>query len=226
MFTREDLFLYFGDRFSKEKILQALHELAKVDAAIDPEAVEFHGSIVERMEQIFKVIDQAIASNKQMTGVSSIAQIEQTAIDLNINHPDIPIEVFKGFVDIVAGEAIARAVLEHQLHQTVYNQTLTDLDAKALQGKNQQAANRIALMTHLISNPETVEKILQDYDISTNSTSGLIETTNSCSIDFDPDAFLAEVGGSKKPLTVPTTLRTVQDTKLLTQSLLKQYRAS
>ncbi|MCC5623550.1 hypothetical protein [Nostoc sp. CHAB 5715] len=61
-----------------------------------------------------------------------LVPVEQIAMELVGEKTDIPINVFKGFVDIVAGEAIARAVLEHQLHQTVYTQTLTDLDVKAL----------------------------------------------------------------------------------------------
>ncbi|AHJ28478.1 hypothetical protein NSP_21460 [Nodularia spumigena CCY9414] len=45
-----------------------------------------------------------------------------------------------------------------------------------------------------------------------------METTTACSLDFDPDAFLQEVGAKeKKP-------KTIQDTRRVAQNLLSKYR--
>ncbi|NDJ21000.1 hypothetical protein GS682_04935 [Nostoc sp. B(2019)] len=224
-YTRAELFQHFDGEYTQAQILQGLGELAAIDKRINPQGEEFDEIIIEQLEDIFCIIQDAVDKHKLLAARGEdLVPVEQIAMELVGDRAcDIPIEVFKGFVEIVAGEAIARAVLEHQLSEAVYSQTLTDLDVKALSGKNQQAANRIALMSHLISNPETVEKILQDYGVSTAPSLQLIETTASCSIDFDPDAFLAEVNDPKKLPTVPETLRTVQDTKLLTQQLLNQY---
>ena len=66
MFTREELFEFFGDRYSPAQIKEALGELAKHDETIDPEGAEFPASITERLEQVFQIAGDAIASAKQL----------------------------------------------------------------------------------------------------------------------------------------------------------------
>jgi hypothetical protein len=222
-YTRAELFQHFEGEYSQSQVIKGLTELAKIDKQINPDADEFDESIIEQLEDTFHLIQDAVDKHKLLAQKGeNLVPVEQIAMDLvGDRASSIPLDVFKGFIEIVAGEAIARAVLEHQLSKSVYEQTLTDLDIKALSCKNRDTANRIALMSHLINNPQTVEKILLDYGI--NSETRLPEIANSCSIDFDPDAFLAEVSDPKKTPSVPTTLRTVQDTKMFTQKLLKQY---
>lgn len=219
-FTRAELFQNFEGQYTQGQVILALSKLAEIDKQINPQAEEFEESIIEQLEDMFGIIQEALDKHKLLAAKGeALVPVEEIAMEL-VGRSDIPLEVFKGFVDIVAGEAIARAVLEHQLSRSVYEQTLSDLDTRALENKNQQAANRIALMAHLISNPETVEKILQEHGIRTTADAQLIETTNSCTIDFDPEAFLRELQNPKKSPVTPSNLRTIQDTKRLTQTLL------
>ncbi|QLE42205.1 hypothetical protein FD723_18460 [Nostoc sp. C052] len=221
-FTRSELFQHFEGEYTQAQIIQGLSELAAIDKRIDPNGEEFDETIIEQLEDTFGIIQEAVDKHKLLVARGeNLVPVEEIAMELVGEKTDIPINVFKGFVDIVAGEAIARAVLEHQLSETVYNQTLTDLDVKSLEAKNQQAANRISLMSHLIQNPQTVERILEDYGINNNANTQtqLAERTASCTLDFDPDEFLLEVGAGKKP----QSIKTIPDTQLLTKQLLKRY---
>ncbi|WP_445634498.1 hypothetical protein NSTC745_06321 [Nostoc sp. DSM 114161] len=220
-YTKAELFQHFEGEYTQAQIIKGLTELAKIDSSINPDGDEFDESIVEQLEDTFCLIQDAVDKQKLLAAKGeTLVPVEQIAMELAQGQAsDTPIQVFKGFVDIVAGEAIARAVLEHQISETVYNQTLTDLDVKSLEAKNQQAANRIALMSHLIQNPQTVERILEDYGINSNANTQtqLLETTTSCTLEFNPEEFLLEVGAPKKSQTIP-------DTQMLTKQLLKRYR--
>lgn len=218
MFTREDLFLYFSDRFAREKITQALQELAKVDEAINPDAVEFDGSIVERMEQIFKVIDDAIASNKQLLGTSDLAAIEQTAINLAERRSiNIQVDTLKGLIEILDAEAAVEAVSLFQRRKVIREGVLNQLETNALASANEQAAKRMDALNRLCSDPEVLDQILQDYGLlpAADSDKQYLELTASCSIDFDTDAFLSEVSSEKK-----SQPKTVGDTQRLAKSLI------
>jgi hypothetical protein len=218
MFTREDLFLYFSDRFTEEKIIQALEELAKVDEAINPDAVEFDGSIVERMEQIFKIIDDAIASNRQLPGTSDLAAIEQTAIrmagDRSIN---IEVDTLKGLIEILDAEAAVEAVALYQRRKAIREEVLNQLEAGELVKANVAAAKRMDALNQLCRDPEVLDQILQDYGLLPVTEAGkqYIELTASCSLDFDVDEYLAEVDEGKKILP-----KTVADTQRLAKSLI------
>jgi hypothetical protein len=222
-YSRAELFQHFEGEYTQDQIVQGLSELAAIDKRINPNGEEFDETIIEQLEDTFGIIQEAVDKHRLLAARGeNLVPVEQIAMELvGDRSADIPINVFKGFVDIVAGEAIARAVLEHQLSETVYNQTLTDLDVKALGSKNQRVADRIALMSHLIQNPQTVERILEDYGINNNANTQtqLVEKTASCTLDFDPDEFLLEVGAGKKP----QSIKTIPDTQLLTKQLLKRY---
>jgi hypothetical protein len=221
-YSRAELFQHFEGEYSQSQIVKALSELAAIDKRINPDGDEFDETIIEQLEDTFSIIQEAVDKHKLLVAKGEdLVPVEQIAMELVADaKSDIPLDVFKGFVDIVAGEAIARAVLEHQLSETVYNQTLTDLDVKSLGAKNQQVANRISLMSHLIQNPQTVERILEDYGIGNTAQTQLLETTASCTKEFNPDEFLLEVNTGKKP----QSIKTIPDTQLLTKQLLKRYQ--
>jgi tryptophan synthase beta subunit len=67
MFTREELFEYFAGQYSEEQIINALEELSKHDSEIDPDAEEFPTTITERLEQVFKIVEEAINQQKVLT---------------------------------------------------------------------------------------------------------------------------------------------------------------
>jgi hypothetical protein len=183
MFTREDLFLYFGDRFSEEKILQALEELAKVDAAIDPDAIEFHGSIVERMEQIFKVIDDAIASAKQLSAAADEPQemIFTSAVNLASASSPANSQIMAAMIRIVAQGAISEAIALQQIRNKVFEKVLGDGNgaiASQLYGDSQQTT---AYLRELVNDDTRINKMLSGFGVQPS---------------FDADAFLVEVLGS------------------------------
>ena len=217
MFTREELFIFFSSRFTEQQIKNALAKLAEFDSEINPDADEFHGSIVERMEAIFKVIDEAIASTKQLTGTSDLAQIEETAINLaNQRAINIPVDTIKGLIDILDAQATVEAVTLFQRRKAIREAVLTQLETNALAEANHQAAKRIDALNQLCNDPEVLDQILQDYGLLTNveSEKQYLELTASCSLDFDVDSFLAQVSNEKK-----LHPKTVGDTQRLARSL-------
>ncbi|MBW4675917.1 MAG: hypothetical protein KME52_18420 [Desmonostoc geniculatum HA4340-LM1] len=218
MFTREELFEYFGDRYSPTQIHEALSELAKHDVIINPDAEEFPATITERLEQVLQVVSDAIASNKQLTGSSDLAQIEQTAINLATERDfAIPIDTLKGLIEILDAEAAVEAVTLFQRRKAIREGVLNQLETNAIAAANEQAAKRMDALNKLCSDPEVLDQILQDYGLlsSTEADRQHLELTASCSLDFDTDAFLAEVSSEKKLLP-----KTVGDTQRLAKSLI------
>lgn len=218
MFTRQELFEYFGEHYSESQIIDALCKLAEYDASIDPDALEFPASITERLEQIFQIVNDAIASNKQLPGTSDLAQIEQTAINLASDRSiDIPVDTLKGLIEILDAEAAVEAVALYQRRKAIREGVLTQLETNALVDANQVAAKRMDALNKLCSDPEVLDQILQDYGLSTVNDAGRkhLELTESCSVDFNVDNFLAEVNGEKK-----SQPRTIGDTQRLAKSLI------
>ncbi|AHJ28572.1 hypothetical protein PN465_10905 [Nodularia spumigena CS-584] len=216
-FTKEEIFGHFNSAgYSPEQITTALKKLSESDKQIDHNANEFGEGILEKLENTFAILQAAINA---YGGALDVAKVEELATSMaNEQAIDIHPEVFRGVLEIKSAEAVAKAVITHELTQDIYQQTLRDLDAKTLDQANQQAAERIALMS-LLNNPETVKEILATYGINNQAAQPqIMETTTACSLDFDPDAFLQEVGAKeKKP-------KTIQDTRRVAQNLLSKYR--
>lgn len=224
MFSREELFEYFSEHYSQEQIVNALVKLAESDSTIDPSAEEFPASITERLEQVFKVIEDAIAlaraegiaSDKQLTGTSDLAQIEQTAINLASDRAiAIPIDAVRGLIEILETEAIVEAVALHEQKRRVRDSALLQLEANSLIESSQLSNQRIEALNKLIRNPEKLDQILEEHGFLTTEEAGRqhAKLTASCSLDFDVDAFLDEVN-QKKPQP-----KTIQDTKRLAKAL-------
>jgi hypothetical protein len=183
MFTREDLFLYFGDRFSEEKILQALQELAKVDTDIDPDAIEFHGSIVERMEQIFKVIDDAIVSAKQLSAADDEPQemIFTSAVNLASASSPANSQIMAAMVRIVAQGAISEAIALQQIRTKVFEKVLGDGNGAIAQHLHNESQETTAYLRELAGDDTRIDKMLSGFGVNKA---------------IDVDAFLIEVLGS------------------------------
>jgi 3-hydroxyacyl-CoA dehydrogenase len=111
MFTREELFEYFSGQYTSEQIMNALHQLSKHDNEIDPEADEFPVTITERLEQTFKIVEDAVSQQKALTGNTSslgVTEVEKLAIEIATERAaNIPADVFRGMVEIIAGEAMS-----------------------------------------------------------------------------------------------------------------------
>lgn len=227
MFTREELFEYFAGQYSQEQIINALEELSKHDSEIDPDAEEFPTTITERLEQVFKIVEEAINQQKVLTentmnnASPSLVQVEKLAIEIATERAaNIPADVFRGMVEIIAGEAVAKATVLHQISDAVLKHTLAQLNTKSLSDLNQESAKQISQITQLLTDPEKLEKILDDYGINSSSqVQTELEEMTTMKTEFDAGKFLNEVAEAKKP-NIP---KTILDTRQLTQTLIKRY---
>lgn len=219
-YTRTELFQHF-DNYSQEQVTQALEKLAEIDKQLDPNAEEFEESIIEQLEDIFSIIQDAIASTKQLPGTSSLAQIEQTAINLASDRAvAIPIDAVRGLIEILETEAIVEAVALHEQKKRVRDSALLQLEANSLVESSQLSNQRIEALNKLIRDPEKLDEILEEHGFLTveEAERQHNELTASCSIDFDVDAYLDEVN-KKKPQPQP---KTIHDTKRLATALVKR----
>jgi hypothetical protein len=228
MFTREELFEYFAGQYSQEQIINALEELSKHNSEIDSDAEEFPTTITERLEQVFKIVEEAINQQKVLTenttnnASPSLVQVEKLAIEIATERAaNIPADVFRGMVEIIAGEAIAKATVLHQISDAVLKHTLADLNTKSLEEINQETASRIYQITQLLANPEQLDKILDDYGIrSSSQMEEELQEMTTLKTEFDVDQFLMEVTAGKKSNLIP---KTVMDSKVLAQTLVNRY---
>lgn len=221
-YTRTELFQHF-DNYSQEQVTQALEKLAQIDKQLDPNAEEFEESIIEQMEDIFSIIQDAfrqvaegIASTKQLPGTSGLAQIEQTAINLASDRAiAIPIDAIRGLIEILETEAIVEAVVLHEQKKRVRESALLQLEANSLVESNQLSNQRIEALNKLIRDPEKLDEILEEHGFLTTEEAQRQhnELIASCSIDFDVDAYLDEVN-QKKPQP-----KTIHDTKRIAKAL-------
>jgi hypothetical protein len=226
MFTKEELFEYFSGQYTPEQIMNALHQLSKHNNEIDPQANEFPVSITESLEQAFTIVEDAFNQQKALTGDATsslgVAEVEKLAIEIATHRAaNIPADVFRGMVEIVAGEAIAKATVLHQISDAVLKHTLADLNTKSLEEINQESASRISQITQLLVNPEQLDRILNDYGIrSSSQVQSDFQEMTTLKTEFDVDQFLMEVTAGKKPNLKP---KTVMDSRVLAQTLVNRY---
>jgi hypothetical protein len=97
---------------------------------------------------------------------------------------------------------------------------LAQLNTKSLSEINQESAKQISQITQLLTDPEKLEKILDDYGINSSSqVQTELEEMTTMTTEFDAGEFLNEVAQAKK-LNTP---QTILDTRQLTQTLIKRY---
>jgi hypothetical protein len=225
MFTREELFEYFGANYSPEQIEKALYILSEHATEVDPQASEFPTIITEQLERIFNVVEAAADSQKSLNGtgeVHDLAQVQSDCIAIaEAQELRIPNEIFDGMTQVLIGEGIAQAAVQHRIVTQVRRETLSQLQRNDLSELNKDTASRIAQITTLLSDPKTVDKILADYGLESKSdfNTGLSNLANGSTTDFDPDAFLKEKGVDNPEIKKP---QTIHDTKSLVKSLVKQ----
>lgn len=216
MFTREELFEYFSDRYSKEQVEAALITLHE-KSSIDPKAEEYPASITDKLEQVFDIVSDAIASSKQLPG-STLATVEQTAVKLaGDRHLDISLDVIQGIISIVDAEAAVEAYALHERRKAVREGVLTQLEMNDLAEANEQAAKRIDGLRQLCKDPDVLDQILADYNLLPQDEASRehLQLTASCSLEFDPEKFLSEVNPEKKP-----QVRAIADTQRLAKALI------
>ena len=221
MFSREELFEFFSDRYSPDQITQALQQLN-----IDPKAQEFPATITEQLEQVFTIVENAVTVSKQLNGSSDLAQVEKLAIEIATQQASgIPTEVFSAMVEIVAGQAMSQAAVLSQVKTAVFKQTLADLDVRSLTELGQDSAAKVQAMIHLLNDPEKLNQILDDYGIRpSNEVVEEMELLNSDTEDFNADKFLQEVAGGESDFFTQEKQPTLFDTKAMVKSLISRSK--
>lgn len=231
MFTREELLEFFSDRYNPTQIIAALHKLAEVDSEIDPEGKEFPASVTDKLEQVFKIIEDALDQQKQLAGETpqtnggSLAQVQQLAIDLASDRAvNVPQNVFNSLVEILVGEALVNAEMLAQIQEAALKQALAHKSSQSLENLGNDAATRIQLALKLVNDPEMLNRILKEFGVKpVDEVEADLVAMNVQTEDFDPDAFLAEVAlGKKKGEIMATPPKTIADTKAMVRSLVNR----
>lgn len=208
-FTRDELFEYFSDRYTSEQVTDALTSLGE-----DPNAEGYPASITDRLEQVFKVVTDAIASSKQLPG-ANLATVEQTAVQLAGDRSiDVTPDLIRGMLDILGAQAAVEAYAIHQHKKTIREGVLSQLQVGELAETNQVVAERIDALQKLVNDPETLDQILNDYGLLSQSAATEQRDRLTADSEFNPDAFLMEVG-AKKP-----QVQAIAHTKSLAKTLL------
>jgi hypothetical protein len=225
MFSREELFEYFEFNYSRDQIEKALYIFSEHSSDFDPQAEEFPTTITEQLEQIFNVVETAVAQKRALNGAEDcrdIAQIQSDCITIaNAQSLLIPNEIFDSMTQLLIGEGIAQAAIQHRIVNEVRRETLSQLQKNELSELNQDTATRIAQITALFSDPKTLDKILADYGLENKSefNAGLNHLANESTSDFDVDAFFAEKGVENPEIKKP---QTIHDTRAVVRSLIKR----
>ncbi|MBD2771126.1 hypothetical protein [Iningainema tapete] len=232
MFSREELFEYFSDKYTPTQIIAALHKLAESDKELNPEAEEFHTSITERLDQVIRIVEDAFNAQKQLGEGSPqpLANVQKMAIDMAAKQAvHLPNRVFESLVEILVGEAIANAQMLAQIQESALKQALAQKSQESLENLGQDAATRIQLAMRLVNDPEKLDRILEEFGVQpiAETETQMQVLTNTCTIDFDPDAFLEEVAGGKKLEEIPEEKRarkpqTLADTKAMVKALVSR----
>ncbi|MBH8575651.1 hypothetical protein I8752_22105 [Nostocaceae cyanobacterium CENA369] len=214
------------EKYSTEKIIAGLQELAKFDSSIDPEAEQFSINVVDRLERLFNLAQTTLDKSKLLGGGNSLANIQTQAIESvseQLRIEGVSQETFKAFLDIVAGKVVAQAFAVHQFEQELFDEIKSELDVESLQQRTQNGFEEIAFIYQLAKNPEIRQQITKDYGFKTGVEikQEVQSLTQTSTPGFDPEAFLQElkVPTPEKKSTQPTT---IQDMKNLTRCLFRK----
>lgn len=225
-FSRAELFELLGEKYSTEKIIAGLQELAKEDPSINPDDEEFDVEVSDRLDRLFNLAQTTLDKSKLLGGGSSLANIQTQAIESvseQLRIEGVSQQTFKAFLDIVAGKVVAQAFAVHQFEQELFKEIKSELDVESLQQRTQEGFEEVAFIYQLAKNPEIRQRITQEYGLKTGveikqEVQNLTETSTP---GFDPEAFLQELGvpTPEKKSTQPTT---IQDLKNLTRCLFQK----
>ncbi|RCJ38685.1 hypothetical protein A6770_39470 [Nostoc minutum NIES-26] len=225
-FSRAELFELLGEKYSSEKIIAGLQELAKEDPSIDPDSEEFDVEVSDRLDRLFNLAQTTLDKSKLLGGGSSLANIQTQAIESvseQLRIEGVSQQTFKAFLDIVAGKVVAQAFAVHQFEQELFKEIKSELDVESLQQRTQEGFEEVAFIYQLAKNPEIRQQITFDYGLKTGVEikQEVENLTQTSTPGFDPEAFLQELGvpTPEKKSTQPTT---IQDLKNLTRCLFQK----
>ncbi|MBW4457582.1 MAG: hypothetical protein KME55_35775 [Nostoc indistinguendum CM1-VF10] len=140
-FSRAELFELLGEKYSVEKIIAGLQELAKEDPSINPDALQFDVEVSDRLDRLFNLAQSTLDKSKLLGGESSLANIQTQAIESvseQLHLAGVSRETFKAFLDIVAGKTVAQALAVHEFEQELFDEITSELDARSLQRRTER----------------------------------------------------------------------------------------
>ncbi|MEA5566691.1 hypothetical protein [Anabaena sp. UHCC 0399] len=224
-FTRQELFELLSASYSPEKIIAGLEELAKTDPSIDPNGEEFDVEVSDRLEKLFNLAETVIDEAKRLGSGGSLSNLQSQAINTAVQQlqaQGITQETFKAFLEIAAGTTVAQAFAVHNFKTQLFDDISQELDVQFLQERTQAGVEEIALIYQIIKNPQTKEKIIQEYGLKTSAqVQTEIQTlTQTSTPEFDALKFCQELDlpvGEKKSVQP----KTIQDLRSLTKHFLK-----
>lgn len=117
---------------------------------------------------------------------------------------------------------MAEAVFKHQLKQQVMEKVTADLESQSLMGLTDRNAQKIATIATILSDPDNLDKIIQDFGGTSQEQVVQRQQTLAADSTFDVEAFFTEVESEKKPTQIQVS--SVQDVKKLSSALMQRYR--
>lgn len=219
MFSLQELIEYFEGQYTEDQIKSALN---KINAETDDQG-KYSATIAQRLEAAFQLANEAARQLPQgdvkQAQELAIQLANERAIELNLDTNSLD-----DIVQLIVSEGMAEAVFRHQLKQQVVDRVTADLNSQELQNLNDENARRIAKIATILSDPENLDRIIQEFGGSSEAEIVQRQQSLAANADFNVDAFFAEVDGEKKPVEIQ--ISSVQDTKRLATALLLRCKKS
>lgn len=217
MFTLPELIEYFEGQYTEVQVIEALN---KIQASPDQNGV-YPNAVVQGLEAAFNISQEAA---RKLPG-GNVRDAQNLAIELAQDRAielDLDANTLTNVVELIVSEAMAEAVFKHQLKQQVMEKVTADLESQSLMGLTDRNAQKIATIATILSDPDNLDKIIQDFGGTSQEQVVQLQQTLAADSTFDVEAFFTEVESEKKPTQIQVS--SVQDVKKLSSELMQRYR--
>lgn len=178
MFTKEQLFEYFSDRYTDLQVIDALRVMRDHGADVDPEGDEFSPDITEELEKVFELAGFAINSQKHLPASEQESEAIQQATEMAANIiPNVNRQMMAGMIRVVMSGAVAQANAIATFEAKVFQRALDHSRGAVANSFLQQTQYSTEYLRSLSLHDEQINKLLAGYGVET----------------VDVDAFLTEV---------------------------------
>jgi hypothetical protein len=217
MFTLPELIEYFEGQYTEVQVIEALN---KIQASPDQNGV-YPNAVVQGLEAAFNISQEAA---RKLPG-GNVRDAQNLAIELAQDRAielDLDANTLTNVVELIVSEGMAEAVFKHQLKQQVMEKVTADLESQSLMGLTDRNAQKIATIATILSDPDNLDKIIQDFGGTSQEQVVQLQQTLAADSTFDVEAFFTEVESEKKPTQIQVS--SVQDVKKLSSALMQRYR--
>lgn len=217
MFTLPELIEYFEGQYTEVQVIGALE---KIGATPDQNGL-YPNAVVQGLEAAFNISQEAA---RKLPGNSNIKDAQNLAIELAQDRAielNLDSSTLDNVIELIVSEGMAEAVFKHQLKQQVLEKVTADLESQSLMGLTDKNAQKIATIATILSDPDNLDKIIQDFGGTSQSQVVQRQQTLGADSTFDVEAFFAEVESEKKPTQIQVS--SIQDIKKLSSALMQRY---